>query len=57
MICNKAGLTYWADTGNNNEVMSPYFEDEEDAIQWYLRVAEIMLKIFGVNHEQQKKNP
>ena len=49
MICNKAGLTYWADTDNNDAVMSPYFEDEEDAIQWYGRVAEIMFEEFNVN--------
>jgi len=57
MICNKMGLTYWADTDNNNEVMSPYFEDEEDAIQWYNRVAEIIVENFRAIDEQQKKNP
>ena len=51
MICNKAGLTYWADTDNNDEVLSPYFEDEEDAIQWYGRVAEIMFEEFKVNNQ------
>lgn len=49
MICNKAGLTYWADTDNNDAVLSPYFEDEEDAIQWYGRVAKIMFEEFNVN--------
>ena len=57
MICNKMGLPYWADTDNNNEVMSPYFEDEEDAIQWYNRVAEIIVENFRIIDEQQKKNP
>ena len=51
MICNKAGLTYWADTDNNDAVMSPYFEDEEDAIQWYGRVAQIMFEEFDVNNQ------
>ena len=51
MICNKAGLTYWADTDNNDTVLSPYFEDEEDAIQWYGRVAEIMFEEFNVNNQ------
>lgn len=47
MICNKMGLTYWADTDNNDAVLSPYFEDEEDAILWYGRIAEIMFIEFG----------
>jgi len=51
MICNKAGLTYWADTDNDDVVMSPYFEDEEDAIQWYGRVAQIMFEEFDVNNQ------
>lgn len=51
MICNKAGLTYWADTDNNDAVLSPYFEDEEDAIQWYGRVAQIMFEEFDVNNQ------
>lgn len=51
MICNKAGLTYWADTDNEDAVMSPYFEDEENAIHWYGRVAEIMFEEFNANSQ------
>lgn len=41
----------WVDTDNDDVVLSPYFEDEEDAILWYGRVAEIMFEEFNVNNQ------
>lgn len=38
----------WVDTKNEHTELSPQFDTEEDAIQWYGLVAKIMFKEFGV---------
>lgn len=58
IVWDNIGLAYvWVDTDNDDTALSPYFDTEEEAMQWYGRVAEIMFEEFGVNHEQQEKNP
>ena len=47
----------WVEVNDENIELSPQFDTEEDAIQWYNRVAEIIVKNFRVIDEQQKKNP
>ena len=38
----------WVETDDENIELSPRFDDEEGAIQWYGRVAKIMFEEFGV---------
>lgn len=38
----------WVETGNADDELSPRFDDEEHAIEWYGRVAKIMFAEFGV---------
>lgn len=52
IILEGVGLYTWVDTDNNDMVLSPYFDSEEEAIQWYKRVAEIMFDEFGVKNER-----
>lgn len=49
LIWDNIGHAYvWVDTNNDDATLSPYFDTEEEAIQWYGRVAEIMFEEFGV---------
>ena len=57
MIWDNIGIAYvWVDTDNDDVVLSPYFDTEEEAIQWYSRVTTIIFEEFGITDEQQKKN-
>ena len=47
----------WVEVDDENIELSPQFDTEEDAMQWYGRLATIMFEDFGINDEQQKKNP
>jgi hypothetical protein len=38
----------WVETDDENIELSPRFDDEEGAIQWYGRIAKIMFEEFGV---------
>ena len=38
----------WVETHDENIPLSPEFDDEESARQWYGRVASIMFEEFGV---------
>lgn len=52
MSWDNIGFAYvWVDTDNDDVVLSPYFDTEEEAIQWYGRMAEIMFEEFGVKNE------
>jgi len=46
----------WVDTDNDDVGLSPYFDTEEEAIQWYGRVAEIMFEEFGINSINVQKS-
>lgn len=46
----------WVEVDDENIELSPQFDTEEDAKQWYGRLATIMFEDFGINDEQQKKN-
>lgn len=58
LIWDNIGLAYvWVDTDNDDVVLSPYFDTEEEAIQWYGRMAEIMFEEFGINSINVQKSP
>ena len=42
------GIYVWVDDNNENEELSPHFDYEEDAIQWYGRVSAHILDEFGI---------
>jgi len=42
------GVYVWVETHDENIELSPRFDDEDSAIAWYGRVAEIMFGEFGV---------
>lgn len=58
LIWDNIGLAYvWVDTDNDDVGLSPYFDTEEEAIQWYGRMAEIMFEEFGINSINVQKSP
>jgi hypothetical protein len=47
------GVYVWVDNDNENEELSPHFDYEEDAIQWYGRVSAHILDEFGIKDKKQ----
>ena len=43
-----AHVWVWVETHDGNTELSPTYDDEESAKQWYGRVASIMFEEFGV---------
>ena len=39
----------WVEVDDENIELSPQFDTEEDAIQWYGRVSKIMFEEFGIS--------
>jgi hypothetical protein len=42
------GVYVWVDVNDHNNELSPHFDYEEDAIQWYGRVSAHILDEFGI---------
>ena len=38
----------WVDDDNDNIVLSPHFDYEEDAIQWYGRISQDIFEEYGL---------
>lgn len=44
----------WVDDTNEDTVLSPHFDHEEDAIQWYGRISAEIFNEYGVTMESNK---
>jgi hypothetical protein len=42
------GVYVWVDVNNHDNELSPHFDYEEDAIQWYGRISSHILNEFGI---------
>jgi len=42
------GVYVWVDDNDENVELSPHFDYEEDAIQWYGRIAKDIFEEFGI---------
>jgi hypothetical protein len=47
------GVYVWVDVDDHNKELSPHFDYEEDAIQWYGRVSAHILDEFGVSEKKK----
>ena len=48
------GVYVWVDDTNEDTVLSPHFDYEEDAIQWYGRMSAEIFNEYGVTMESNK---
>lgn len=42
------GVYVWVDDFNEDEKLSPHFDYEEDAIQWYGRISKDIFEEYGI---------
>lgn len=42
----------WVETDNQNIELSPQFDDEESAIQWYGKVSKIIFDEYGITNDK-----
>ena len=42
------GVYVWVDDNNENEELSPHFDHEEDAIQWYGKISKDIFEEYGI---------
>jgi hypothetical protein len=47
------GVYVWVDDGDENIELSPHFDYEEDAIQWYGRISKDIFEEYGINRETE----
>lgn len=43
----------WVDDDDDNIELSPHFDYEEDAIQWYGKIAEDIFSEFGITKDKE----
>lgn len=43
----------WVNTNNENDKLSPHFDYEEDAIQWYGRVSGHIFSEYGITKDKE----
>jgi hypothetical protein len=48
------GVYVWVDVDDHNNELSPHFDYEEDAIQWYGRISAHVLDEFGITNKNDK---
>lgn len=48
VLDDKNQIYYWCDNEDETLCLSPHFDYEEDAIQWYGRISKQILSEFGV---------
>jgi hypothetical protein len=48
------GVYVWVDVDDHNNELSPHFDYEEDAIQWYGRVSAHILDEFDITNKNDK---
>ena len=48
------GVYVWVDVDDHNNELSPHFDYEEDAIQWYGRVSAHILDEFNITNKNDK---
>ena len=48
------GVYVWVDDTNKDTVLSPQFDCEEDAIQWYGRMSTEIFDEYGIAKESNK---
>jgi hypothetical protein len=46
----------WVDVDQQDLELSPHFDYEEDAIQWYGRISKHVFSEFGITNENPKTN-
>ena len=42
----------WVDVNDNDRHLSPHFDYEEDAIQWYGRISEHIFEEYGISKNE-----
>lgn len=47
------GVYVWVDDTDKDVILSPHFDYEEDAIQWYGRVSAQMLDEYGITSKDE----
>lgn len=45
------GVYVWVDVDDNNHKLSPHFDYEEDAIQWYGRMSKNIFSEYGITKD------
>lgn len=46
----------WVDVDDQDREISPHFDYEEDAIQWYGRISQHIFDEYGITREDPKTN-
>ena len=47
------GVYVWVDDNDDNDELSPHFDYEEDAIQWYGRISKDIFSKFGITKDKE----
>ena len=47
------GVYVWVDDHDDNEEMSPHFDYEEDAIQWYGKISKDIFNEYGITKDKE----
>jgi hypothetical protein len=42
----------WVDVNNHNNDLSPHFDYEEDAVQWYGRISKHIFEEYGISKNE-----
>lgn len=51
MLDDHNQIYVWVDDNNESEKLSPHFDYEEDAIQWYGRISKDIFSEYGINKD------
>lgn len=43
----------WVDVDDHDRTMSPHFDYEEDAVQWYGRISKHIFDEYGINKDSE----
>jgi len=46
------GVYVWVDDSDENDELSPHFDYEEDAIQWYGQISKDIFEEYGISKEK-----
>jgi hypothetical protein len=54
LICDDYNEVYvWVDDNDENIELSPHFDYEEDAIQWYGRISKDVFSEYGITKDKE----
>lgn len=53
LICDDYNQVYvWVEDFDENKELSPHFDYEEDAIQWYEQISKDIFKEYGITKDE-----